>query len=717
MATLQKIRSKGSFLVAIIGLALLAFIAGDVMNSMQSIANESRQQIGEVYGKKISVLEFQDLVDEYTEVVKFTSGNNTLTDEALAQIRDQVWYTYVNTQLIAHEAELLGLTVTDKELQDIYVEGTNPILMQTPFRNEQTGRFEYDKAQKFLIDYKEMQSNMEQMPVEYIEYYESMYKFWMFIEKTIKQNCLAQKYQALLSKSLLSNKVVNEMSFEARTNESDVIMAALPYSTVKDTDIKVEESDLKAKYNELKEQFKQTVETRDIKYISIQVKASAADKAALDKEMEETAQALSQEGCDVARIVRETSNIAYSPIPVSKNVFPTDIATQLESMTVGEMKAPYFNAGDNTMNIIKLIGKVSAPDSIEYRQIQVAGADINVIRLTADSIMTALKSGVAFDSIAKKYNQTGAKMWLTSNQYEGSNFSPDNLKYIKALTTMSTNAVQKIEFSQGCIIAQVTARRAMIDKYDVAVVKRTVEFSNETYAKAYNDFSQFVAANQSLDSIEANALKSNYNLLDRKNVNSSEHNVANVKNTRDALRWIFNEDTEVGNVSPLYECGENDNMLVVVLTGIHEKGYRTLDDAEVKEYITTEVIKDKKAEMLKTQMEGKTLADVVKMEGAVSDTIKHITFNSPTFVMKTASSEPVLSAVASKLESGKQSQPFQGNAAVYTVQVINKSKSAEKFDATKEETQQETMNMRAISRFANDLSEKADIVDNRYLFF
>ena len=716
MATLQKIRNKGPLLVIVIGLALFAFIAEEAMRSIQSASNESKQRVGEVYGEHLSVHEFQNLVDEYTEVVKFTTGNSALNDAQLTQLRDQVWNTYVNNKLIEHEAERLGLTVTDAEIQAIITEGNSPVLMQTPFRNEQTGRFDANILKKFLTDYESMRNNSSQMPAEYMDYYESLYKFWMFIEKTLRQDALAQKYQVLLNNSLISNKVLNKAFFEGRNNESDIIVAALPYSTVNDNEVKVEDSELKAKYNELKERFKQNVESRDIKFIDVQVKASAADKAALDKDMAETAKALTNGG-DISNIVRESGSvIAYCPIPVSKNMFPADIASQLDSMTVGEMKSPYLFAGDNTMNIIKLINKVSAPDSIQIRQIQVAGADKDAIQKTADSIMTALNNGVAFDSIAKKYNQTGEKTWITSRSYESPQLEGDNLKYIKTITNMPTNAVEKIDFTQGCIIAQVTDRRSMIDKYDVAVIKCPIEFSKDTYAKAYNDFSHFIASNPTWKDIEAHALKSGYNLQERKDLFSNEHYVGGVSNTRDAMRWIFNEDTEIGDISPLYECGENDHMLVAILTGVHPEGYRTMED--MKEYLTQEVLKDKKAEMLKSKLaQAKGLADVMKEKGAVSDTVKHITFNASAFIMKTGSSEPMVSAVASKTAVNQFAGPFKGNAAVYALQVIRKDKTGEKFDEKKEETQQEALNMRSVSRFVNELYEKAEVKDNRYLFF
>ena len=715
MATLQKIRSKGPLLVIILGLALFAFIAEEAMRSIQSATNESRQQVGEVYGEGVSVHEFQDLVDEYLDVVKFTSGNSAVNDEQIAQIRDQVWSAYVNNKLLEKEADKLGLTVTDAEIQSIITAGTSPLLMQTPFRNEQTGRFDANLLKKFLADYEAMKNNA-QMPLEYIEYYNGLYNFWMFIEKSLRQETLNEKYQTLLAKSLLTNKITANAVFGNRTNESDIVIAALPYSTINDNDVQVEENDLKAKYNQQKETFKQLAESRDIKFIDIQVKASAEDKAALDKEMEETAQALAAGG-DIAKIVRESgSTISYSVLPVSKNIFPTDISASFDTLAVGEIKQPYFNAGDNTMNIIKMNAKVTAPDSIQLRQIQVSGADMAAIEKTADSIMTALNSGIAFDSIAKKYNQTGEKTWITSRDYEGAIMSEENLKFIKTITNAPINKFEKIDFAQGCIIAQVTDRRAMITKYDVAVIKRPIEFSKETYAKAYNDFSHFIASNPSQEDIEANALKEGYNLQERKDMFSNEHSVAGVKSTRDVLRWIFNEDTEVGDVSPLYECGNNDHMLVVILTGIHKEGYRKLED--VKDYLTQEVIKDKKAELLIEKLANvKSLADAMKVEGIVTDTIKHVTFNSPTFIVKTGASEPIISAITAKTEVNNFAGPVKGNGGVYTVQVIGKNKTAETFDIKKETTQQETMNLRGASRFINELYEKAEVEDNRYIFY
>ena len=533
MATLQKIRNRGKILIICVGLALFAFIAEEFVRSLSYTKAESRQRVGEIYGKSINVQDYNALVDEYTDVIKFTNSLNTLNDDQVAMIRDQVWQTYVNQQLIGHECDKLGLSVTDAELQDIISKGSNPMLAQTPFRTQQ-GTFDYNALKQFLSQYDEVINNTE-IPAES--------NYWKFIEKNIRQQTLLQKYQNLLSNALISNPVAAKMAFDGRSNESNILMAALPYTTIKDADITIEDSELQAKYAKMKELFKSTQETRDIKYIDIAVKASQEDIDALNSEMQGYAEALAAEGAEPAKIVREAaSQVAFSLLPVSKRALPTDVAQQLDSLSEGSQKGPYVNVSDNTINIVRLLSKVSRPDSVEVRQIGVPGTDMDAIQKTADSIMTALNAGEPFDSIAKKYNQPATKNWLTSARYEGQAIDENNRIFLETITTAPLNVYNKIVLEgQGIVIAQVTDRRNIIEKYNVAVIKRAQDFSKDTYGKAYNDFSSFLAGNKKAEDIEAEAQKAGYTIQTRQGMSSAEHNVANVHSTRDALRWIFNK--------------------------------------------------------------------------------------------------------------------------------------------------------------------------------
>ena len=709
MATLQKIRSKGPLLVIVVGLALFAFIAGDAWKAIQP--HQGRQDVGEINGETLSAQEYQELLDEYTEVIKLSQGVNALNDEQLTYAKDQVWQSYVNNKLIEAEAEKLGLSVSDAEIQAIIDEGSHPLLMQTPFRNPQTGAFDKDMLKKFLVDYANLANS--QVPAQYAEYYQQMGLFWEFIEKNLKQSLLAEKYQNLLAKSLISNPVSAEDAFAARTQQTDVLLAAIPFSSVADSTITVSNDEIKALYKERKETYKQNIETRNIKYIDVLVTPSEQDRTDVLNEVTEYANQMA-ETTDMAAFIRTTGSVVpFTGIAINKAAYPSDIATRIDSVKLNEVYGPYYNQVDDSYNAMMVMAKESLADSVQYRQIQVYAETAEKTAALADSIYTALRGGADFAEMAQKYGQTGESAWLTALSYEGATLDADNMKYIQTLLKSNKNELTNLQIGQVNVILQVLDKKAVKEKYQVAVVKRPVDFSKETYNKAYNDFSQFVAQNTTLDKLVENAEESGYRLLERVDFRSNEHMVGGVKNTREALKWVF--EANEGEVSPLYECGDNNHMMVVALEKINPVGYRNINT--VADMLRLEILKDKKAEKILATLNGAGIDQVKAMENAVSDTVKHITFSAPAYVSVTYASEPVLGAFANKSEVNKVSAPIKGNNAIYVLQTINKENNAEEFDAKQEENALATMAGRYASSFINDLYEKANVKDNRYLYF
>lgn len=723
MAVLGRIRRRGTILIIIIGFGLFAFIAEEAFRSCETTKNNQRQQIGEVLGEKVNAQDFQKEVEDFTDYLKVAQGIDNLNDQQLQSVRDQVWGQFVQNKIIEREASKLGLKVTDEEMQNVLRAGTHPMLQRTPFTNQQTGRFDANALQKFLAEYKQNGTNPQ-----YGEQYQMIYKYWTFLEKSLRQTLLATKYQSLVQESILSNPIEAKMAFKDENEESSIQLAALPYSSIQDSKVQISESDLKAKYDELKDTYyngrfgaKQLIETRDISYIDVPVVASAKDREALQKSFADYARQLS-EASDPTDVVRKsTSLVSYLGVPVSKNAFPSDIAAKLDSMAVGQTTGVFEDKQDNTLNIIKLVAKTSMPDSVQFRAIQVAGQDVAKAHQSADSILNALKANPdQFEAIAKKYGQTGEKTWMTSSQYEQApSIDADTRKYILALFGGAAGEIQNVETSQGNIILQVVDRKAMGDKFTAAVVKKTIDYSNDTHTAVYNKFSAFLSANQSADALQKNAAKNGYKYLEQNDLTSNQHYVAGIPGTTEALRWVFN-DAKDGEVSKMFEAGNNgDHLLVVVLNKVHPVGYRGLDDPAVKEWVKSEVMKDKKAEMLMAKLQGVNSINAAKAKGANVSTVNQITFASPVTVQSLGATEFALSGAVSATAKGKfSSKPVKGDAGVYVFQVVSKANRPVKFDEKQQEMRCRQMALQTIMQgFGNELMNNAKVVDNRYNFF
>lgn len=714
MAALGKIRSRGVTLIVIIGLGLFAFIAEEAFRSCESTRNNQRQQIGEVLGEKINYDEFAKLVDEVQQAMKM-QGQDNLNDDQMNQVRDQVWQNYVQYKIVENECKKLGLTVTDQEMQDVLNQGTNQMLLSTPFVNRQTGRFDANQLKQFLAQYKSNQANVNPQVAEQMQ---TVYNYWVFIEKSLRQQLLIQKYNGLLAHCFLSNPTEAKMSFNEETQESQIQLVSYPYSKISDAQVKISDSDLKAKYDELKPRFQQFVETRDIRYVDVKISASAADRAALMKQFKDYEKELVAND-DPSEIVRKsTSSVAYLGIPLGKEAYPVDVATRLDSMSVGQTSAPIENAQDNTLSLIKLVAKQQLPDSVQFRAIQVGGSTVDEAHTRADSIFKALSAGADFSAIAKKYGQEGKEQWMTSRMYEFStSMDKDTKNYLNILLTSGVNELKNVEMTQGNLIVQVLDRKNFVEKFTAAVVKKSIDYSKETRGAIFNKFSTFASANQTAEAITKNATKSGYRVLEAKDITTSQHNLVGIRSTRDAMKWVFSADEN--EVSKMYECGDNgDHLLIVILDKIHPIGYRGLDDAQVKELVKQEVLRDKRAEQLIAQAKGATSIAAAKAKGAQVSTVNQVTFAAPVFVQSTGASEPALSGAVYAAKIGTFSaHPVKGLAGVYQFQVVKRSKNAATYNAKQQEMKLTQKAMQYAGNFMNELYVNAKVVDNRYLFF
>ena len=715
MAVLQKIRNKGPLLVTILGIALLLFILQIAFEAMGPAQNAKSQYAGEVYGENIMIQDYQQLVEDWKIYAELTNPNITFAENELNEIQDMAWNNYVQSSIVVEECSKLGLAVTEEEVLDIIKSGNSPLLNLPIFANPETGIYDYSVLQNFLQIYNDAKKQGQQLPDEY----EKIYKYYTFVKKNIKQEILANKYQGLLYNSILSNQVEAQMTFDSRTNESDIILASIPYSSVEEKDITINDDELAKKYEEKKELFVLDNETRNIKLIDVAIVPSEQDEINLKTEMDSvrTLLANATNNSEAGNIVRNNSSkTIYTNILKTKNAYPAIFTDLLDSLVIGETSQPAYDAMTNTFYVIKMLDKATEADSVLYRSIAIAGKDKEDTRTKVDSVMNALNAGTNFKELAEKYNQTGDSLWMTSNMYQNSMLGTDDVNFVKTIFTSNVGETTEFNASNGAtMIIQVLDKKNPVTKYNVASIVKELLVSDETRTQEYNKFSSFLAANNTIELIEENAPKSNYHVQTINNVRSDAHNVNNIPSTSGVLRWIFDE-AEVGDISKLEEGGDN-HLLVAYLAKINDNGFTELET--VKDYITNQVKTDKKADLVISKLDGvNTIEQFASKFDASIDTIKHVSFASPTFVSATSANETLIGAISANTKVGEVSSPIKGNMGVYMIKVLSNGKTSDEFNSSDEQKSLSNQYFQiAINGLLRDLRNNAEVKDLRYKFY
>ena len=712
MATLQTIRSKGPLLLIVIGLAMLAFILGDAWKIIRP--NQGIQYVGTIAGEDITAMDFQDELEVYTDVIKFANQIQDLTEEEQNSLKDEVWATMVRNRILENEANAIGLTVSDAEVRDVIERGTDPILARTPFSSTD-GSFDADVLKTFLAFYKELQP--ETISAEEYSYYLSMYNYWLFIEKNIKTNLLYAKYTALVNNALVSNPVAAKDAFNNRIMRNDIMMALLPYSSVDDAEAKLTTSDVKSVYNELKPALFNYSETRDIVYIDYEILPSEADHEALLAEVNEIVDQLESDIDDYAAFVRRSGSvIGFSEVARSAKNLPEDVAVRLDSVKVGGVFGPYYNEDDDTYNAFKYLSNAKGYDSIQYAMIQVSMEDEVAADKRADSIVTAArKRGADFEAIAQNYGQTAPSQWIAADSYEPAVLNGDNALFINTINGMNKGDVSTIKVSGAILVIKVTDVKTPLTKYNLAIVKCPVEFSEETSNLAYNKLNAFLAQNTTVEDLKNNAENSDFRLLYYPNFENFNHNVGGVAKSRDALRWVF--EAQEGEVSRIYEVGNaNDHLLAVGVEKIHPRGTRSLADATPT--LSLKALNNKKFDILKGKLAGKTMDELKSIEGVRIDTVKFVNFNNDAFIPSLYTNEATLGASVFNLKENELTVPMKGENCVFVAEKITPDSFSAEFDDKSEELRTRSMtSSRIMGSLLEELYYQAKVVDNRYKIF
>ncbi len=738
MAALQTLRNKPALLMSVIGGALLLFIV--TLTDLNSCSNPN--VMAEVNGEEITIQDFEQQVNNEISLEMALTGASSLSDERKEEIRRNLWDINKFNLLVAAEADKLGLVVTDEEVQNIFSTTLNSADFQQKLNMMQSQQMSPDMftyAEKLVMlnnlsaeEYKNFMNTvdqqinqMKQQNPQAAEYLAIKKQACLYCESRIPAQLLTEKYGNLLQFGATTNPTTAKMLAQEYNLRYNLDMVRVPYNTVADKDIKVTDEELKAKYEELKENFRIAVPSRDLKIIDEVVVASTKDRENIMAQVKAAEDSLRkvqgiEATADMMRGLKTDQD--YQNVYLPASAFADEfafIASELEGMAVDSVSAmrlePMNREGKQYVSTFKLIATKTTPDSMQVCVSTVGSKAI------ADSIVAAVKAGSTLSAEAQGRGLENDTVWTNVPFYydiEGEDLSTPNYMNICQVPVGETAYLKNIDPYTGQelhTVVTILDAKAESKKYNVAIVRTAIEFSEETYKNRLNELRKFLDKNRSIAEIEENAPKAGFFIENRPNFTTGDimtkRSEIGGEATKEAFLWAFDE-AEAGNVSPkVYSCGRNnDHLLVVAVSAINEDEYLSWDNPTVKSELEALVRQDKKAEKLLGEAKNvKNIADAKKLKGAVSSApVQPLSYY--------INSDPAFAGVLERTEKGKFTGAVKGaNAIVFALVNDKSTMNAESNDFT---------NMNSFSSFfqANPsdiiktLEEKAEISDMRYKF-
>lgn len=687
MATLQKLRNQGPLLVIFVGLALFAFIASDAWRAIEP--NSREISAGYLNGKKISALEFQEFQNKFIDASKSLRMMNealpeaqrtaSFTDEELTSLKEQAWNIYIQLQIAEMQGEKTGITVTDEEIEEVL--NSN----KSQFMNSFNRQFKSSGIAFDALSWKEINENYKKgLELGRIDPYTAeMYACWEYLANNIKAEMYQAKQATLLAKAALPNPALASKNFELNNNTFSIEVAAYPYNEIADSLAKASDEEIKKFYDANKEfAFVLPIDTRDIEYISVNINPSQEDRNKVQQEMQEYADSLKNGYAEYERLIRMAGcDYQYNDLLWTKDGFSEDVQVRLDNVALNEVVGPYSNASDNTINVFKYLRKEEVADSMLIRVILIESQDKDILAATADSLMDALDKKTDFKELAKNYSHADSIWFRSQNFYTVGIFN--SLKTQEEIYNAPVGKYATIELTPNAkMIYQLIDKKGKADVYNLAYIKKEIPTSNETYDNIYNKLSEYIATYNNAEQFRSEAFKNGYIVRPQNDVNASTSKIGNIANTSGLINWILSDEREEGEFSAITECGNNDNFIVAVITGINPKGYLPLKKATPS--IANRLTIDKKAEIIANELAGKDFAAICNNNKVKTSTIDMVEYKKATHVPAINADEPVISAVVANMNVNEVSAPIKGDNGVYVVKVTAKNPKNGEFNAEAE---------------------------------
>ena len=708
MAAIEKIRRRSGLLIAIIGIALLAFVLQDLF---QSQGRNTGPVVAVVDGEKISVRDYELQKEKNLNNRRSQTNTNNLSSAETYSIYNSTLEEMIKNNIMTKEYEASGIGITSEELYD-QMTGEHPHQWIVQSFTDADGNFSKENVLNYL-------QNLDQLPAEY-------YDRWIDFEKAVKENRLETKFDNLVKASYFLPTALAEKYYQNKNMKASADVIALRYSTIPDSTVVVTDADNKAFYEENKFRY-ETDERRDIEYVVFEIKPSLQDRQDALKYVQDLRRDF--EATDnVANFVNANSDKRYDSAWVSRKNVPQQIENAIfdNGNGVGYVYGPYEDG--ESFNMVRIVDMQNRPDSLKASHILISfkGAYNSQDTISKEDAEAKANALLAQLNAVKNNDELFAELAMANSTDPGSKDKGGDLDWFtdgmmvpqfnEYVVNNPVGSMGIVETMFGYHIIKVTDKTEPQPKVRLAYMSHEIIPSTKTYQSIYADANKFVTENRSYEKFNTAIEEQGLTKRSMPRMNKSTYQIAGIDNPREIVRWAFDEKTKKGDVSE--KIFELDNMLVVAaLTGIVHEGYAPLE--VVAEQSKYQILNKKKGQMAVDKMKacGNDVNRMVSELGAESTSVSDINIESR--VLSNFGVEADIIGTLLGMKEGEEVGPIAGNSSAFIIKNVKFSQPAattDYSDIIREKTSQFTNKVMSGNVYSA-LKNQAKIKDNRTEIF
>ncbi len=701
MSVIQTIRTK--YIGIVIGALVIALIGFLVMDAMQSniinIFKGDQTKLADVNGKRIEYKQFEELRNKYEDNLKARSEDNSLSEEQRNQAFEQAWNDIVNDVIIDQEYEKLGLSFTDKELQDMLTGTYADQMVKQSFTDPNTGIFDPSKVNEYIKSLSQDKTGVER-------------RKWKEFEDAIIQARKIEKYNNLIEKGIYIPTYIAKRIAKENSETSSIDYVQVPYTSINDNDVKVTDEDITNYMKKRERLFKSTEDLANIDYVIFNIIPSSADTA-LSLGVLDTLKNSFINTTENDEFVANYSEESMKDIYYNEKTLPAPNPSEIIAAGVGNVIGPFYNKG--SYELVKILDKKTMPDSVKVSHILIAITEQrneNEAKATCDSLELALKSGMNFEQLAaqRSDDQNSGKKGGDLGYIPQGAISKE---FSDACFFGKVGDIKAIKTNYGWHIIKITEQKDFQPSVKLAVISKALQAGQETAQEAYNKAQEF--ANQAKDtkSFEESSKKLGKDKRIAERISNTQSLIAGLGNVRDMVRWAH--DAKIGAVSQVFNY--EDKCIVANLVSKQTKGSLP-EISSIKPQLENIIKKEKKTQLISEKYKGKSLEDI-----AAQTQTQVLKVDSMTYFQGGAelSYEPrVIGASFNKDLLNKVSDGIEGEQGTFFIKVRNITDGTEPDATTTMMIQQQfgmQLTQQASQMIPFILKRNAKIIDNRSKFF